>query len=290
MSQKIVNNASNFGVQGIFYQPAVAPDPAPPSPRQAEVLLITVTEGETRAVFEALQAQTGRQPAPRYLGDKTYYDLGAVGGARVWLVRSQMGATTPGGAFATVYTAIDTVRPSAIIMVGIAFGIDQERQAIGDVLVARQLFSYEPQRVGTLPDGQEAVIPRGDRAATSLRLLDRCDDGALSWPANRARVRFGLVLSGEKLLDHAPTVAELRAREPEAVGGEMEGVGLYVAAVQHKLDWILIKAICDWADGRKAEDKEARQELAARNAAAFTLHVLARGGFAPEARAGAPGR
>lgn len=288
MSQKIINNEPNQGAQGIFHAPVTITHATASPPQQAEVLLITVTPGETRAVFDALQAQTGRQPIPRYQGDKTYYDLGAIGGARVWLVRSQMGATTPGGAFATAYTAIATVRPSAIIMVGIAFGIDQAKQQIGDVLVAKQLFSYEPQRVGTLPGSEEeVVIPRGDRATTSTRLLDRCEDGALSWPGNQARVQFGLILSGEKLIDHAPTVAKLRAQEREAIGGEMEGSGLYVAATQHKIDWILIKAICDWADGRKGEDKEARQALAAHNAASFVLHVLARGGFAPEAHVGA---
>jgi nucleoside phosphorylase len=287
MSQQIVNNESNYGAQGIFHAPVTITQATASPPSQAEVLLITVTQGETRAVFDALQAQTGRQSLPRYQGDKTYYDLDVIGGARVWLVRSQMGAMTPGGAFATAYTAITAVRPSAIIMVGIAFGIDQAKQQIGDVLVARQLYSYEQQRVGTLPGGELIEIPRGDRATTSTRLLDRCEDGALSWPADQARVKFGLILSGEKLVDHAPTVAKLRAQEREAIGGEMEGSGLYVAATQHKIDWILIKAICDWADGHKAEDKEARQALAARNAAAFVLHVLARGGFAPEARVGA---
>jgi nucleoside phosphorylase len=96
-------------------------------------------------------------------------------------------------------------------------------------------------------------------------------------------VDFGLILSGEKVLDHTPTVSALLAMEPEAIGGEMEGAGLYVAATQRQLRWGLIKAICDWADGQKGVDKKARQAQAARNAAAFALHVLAGGGFAPEA-------
>jgi nucleoside phosphorylase len=245
----------------------------------ADVLLVTVTDGETRAVFEALLAQTGQTPAQQYLGDKTYYDLGRVGGARVWLVRSEMGAVVPGGAFATVYGAIGAVRPAAIVMVGIAFGTDERRQSVGDVLVARQIQLYEPQRVGTR-DGEPRVIPRGDRATASPRLIDRCRDGALHWSAGGAEVRFGLVLSGEKLLDHRASVEQLLAREPEAIGGEMEGAGLYVAATQHRVDWILVKAICDWADGHKSDVKAARQTLAARNAASFVLSTLARGGFA----------
>ncbi|GAB4193635.1 MAG: hypothetical protein OHK0022_08730 [Roseiflexaceae bacterium] len=258
--------------------------PAPAAAtQQAEVLLVTVTKGETQAILDALQAQSGRRETPRYLSGRTYYDLGQIGGARVWLVRSQMGGITPGGAFETVYSAIGTVRPNAIIMVGVAFGIGQSDKQIGDILVAKQLMSYEPQRVGTLPDGEAVVIPRGDRVMTSTRLIGYCEDGDMSWSSSQAQVHFGLVLSGEKLLDHMPAVEELQAHEPGAIGGEMEGAGLYAAARYHKVDWVLIKAICDWADGHKGVDKEARQVLAAKNAAAFTLHVLARGGFAPEA-------
>jgi nucleoside phosphorylase len=285
----------NFISGGTFYGPVIghqenrggpAPAPAPDQApaRQADVLLVTVTDGETRAVFGALQAATGQRPQPLYRGDKTYYNLGRVGGARVWLVRSEMGSLTVGGSFPTLYAAIDTLRPAAVLLVGVAFGTNPAAQRLGDVLVARQLAPYEPQRVSAGPAGEVRLTPRGDRVTVSTRVLDRCRDGALSWPDDRAPVRFGLVLSGEKLLDHAPTVASLLAQEPEAIGGEMEGAGLYVAAAQRGVAWGLVKAVCDWADGRKGEgDEEERQERAARNAAAFAAHVLAAGGFAPEA-------
>ena len=141
----------------------------------------------------------------------------------------------------------------------------------------------QPQRVGTDTTGEARVIPRGDRVTVSPRVLDRCRDAALSWPARKLRVQFGLILSGEKLLDHAPTVAALLEREPEAIGGEMEGAGLYAVAAQRGVAWGVIKAVCDWADGRKGEDGETeRQKTAARHAAVFALYVLAQGGFAPE--------
>ena len=88
---------------------------------------------------------------------------------------------------------------------------------------------------------------------------------------------------------------QLLALEPEAIGGEMEGIGLYTAAQGEKVDWILVKAICDWADGNKETDKTSKastensdkaikktkttstvrdQKIAARNAAQFVIHVL----------------
>jgi len=68
-------------------------------------------------------------------GPTTYYDLGLIGGARTFMVRSQtMGSGGPGGTSLTVYDAIQTAHPPAIIMVGIAFGVDDDKQHIGDVL------------------------------------------------------------------------------------------------------------------------------------------------------------
>ena len=54
----------------------------------------------------------------------------------------------------------------------------------------------------------------------------------------------------------------------------MEGAGLYAACQDYKVDWILVKSICDWADGNKARNKNKWQQLAANNAASFVLHML----------------
>jgi nucleoside phosphorylase len=51
----------------------------------------------------------------------------------------------------------------------------------------------------------------------------------------------------------------------------MEGVGLAAAAVRHGVPWILVKAICDWADGKKHKK---HQPLAAAAAVSLVHHVL----------------
>jgi nucleoside phosphorylase len=55
--------------------------------------------------------------------------------------------------------------------------------------------------------------------------------------------------------------------------------GVYAAALRNNVDWIIVKSICDWADGRKRARKVYRQNLAARNAALAVLLTLERGGF-----------
>jgi nucleoside phosphorylase len=238
---------------------------------RADVLLVAVTKVETEAVLQAARDQTSREPVLHPIDAKTYFDLGEIGGARVWLARSEMGAGGLGASLQTVTKALAALTPGAVIMVGIAFGVNETKQAIGDVLVSEGLRLYDLQRVGTKRRRLEIIL-RGDRPHASTWLLDRCRAAELSW--KEATVRFGLVLSGEKLVDNLDFREQLRALEPEAIGGEMEGAGLYAACHEEKTDWILVKAICDWADGHKNRNKGKRQALAARNAASFVLHLL----------------
>ncbi len=248
---------------------------------KADILLVTVTRIEAQAVLNLFSRETGQAFQRRFIGDKTYFDLGSVNGARVMMVQSEMGAGGPGGALLVVDEGIRVLSASAVIMVGIAFGVDDKKQEIGDILVSQQLLGYEVQKIAMDEAGQIKLIPRGDRPRASTRLLDHFQGGLLDWQG--ANVDFGLILSGDKLVDQQDFRDQLRNFAPEALGGEMEGTGLYSAAHRRKVDWILIKAICDWADGNKGQDKRSRQQLAAENAARFTLHVLKQGGFVEEA-------
>lgn len=236
------------------------------------VLLVTATRVEAQAVLDLSPTLTRVKWKRQVIKDKTtgskkvYYALGAVDDINLYMVQSEMGTSGPGASLSTVYKAIAALSPVvAIIMVGIAFGARPAEQKLGDILVARQLKFYEPQKV----KGQHKVISRGDRVTVSTALLDKFSSGAYDWQG--AKVHFGLILSGEKLINDHKFCRELLTYEPEAIGGEMEGSGLYTAAQDAKVDWILVKAICDWADGKKKDDY---QQEAARNAVKFVLHVI----------------
>src|SRR2546423_11353846 len=241
---------------------------------KADLLLVTATEVETRAVLNVFPWQEstfGR----RYIGDHTYFDLGVIGGARTFLVQSEMGAGGPAGATLVVHEGIKALSPSAVIMVGIAFGLVPEEQRLGEILVSWQLVGYERQKIEQGLDGKEIIRHRGDRVQASPRLLSRLRASIFDWQG--PKVHFGLVLSGDKLANDQNFRNKLLGIEPEAIGGEMEGIGVDSAAHRNKVDWILVKAICDWADEHK---DDAYQQLAAENAARFLLHVLQQGGLA----------
>lgn len=253
-------------VAGKQYPPGQTPN------SKADVLLVTATKVEATAVRQLCE-----NFQELHIGDKTYYELGDIRGAKIYMVQTEMGPGGTGGSLLTVYQAIADLAPTAIIMVGIAFGVNENEQRLGDILVSKQLLTYEDQRVGTSEQGQAIIIMLGDRPAVSSRLLDRLRSAELDWKG--ATVRFGLIFSGNKLIDNKVFRDQLLAYAPDAIGGEMEGGGGYAAAQRRKVDWVVVKAICDWADGEKAIEKASRQQQAADNAARFIWHVLQRGGF-----------
>jgi nucleoside phosphorylase len=234
---------------------------------KADVLIVTVTKVESSAVIQACEQATGMKAVAKKIEGCTYFNLGTLGNAQVFLTRSEMGYGGLGASLSTVYKGIEALSPTAIIMVGIAFGVDEKAQSIGDILVAKQLRPYELQGVR-----QTRTDLRGDKPHATDWLINHFQMADLQWDGSE--VRFGVVLTGEKLVDNTDYRELLLSYEPEAIGGEMEGNGLYVACQEKKVDWILVKSICDWADGNKKKNKESRQKIAAKNATAFVIHAL----------------
>jgi nucleoside phosphorylase len=245
---------------------------------RVDVLLVTVNDIEKAAVLDGFKREVGHGARLRFGVRKTYYDLGTLGGARVVMVQSEMGSVSPGASFSTVAGACDELHPRGVIAVGIAFGVDRKRQDIGDVLVSKQVLPYDVQRVGTGADGATVIIPRAGKPDASSRLVDRLRSAKVGW--TNSEVSFGLILSGEKLVDNIDYRGQIVALAPEALGGEMEAAGTYSAAYDRNTDWIIVKGICDWADGKKRINKTKRQKLAAENSASLVIHAIKLGGLA----------
>ncbi|MEI2769985.1 MAG: SUMF1/EgtB/PvdO family nonheme iron enzyme [Candidatus Competibacter sp.] len=237
----------------------------------ADVLIVTATKVESKAVLDAFAELTGRPARIVTENRRTYRNLGEIGGTRVFLALTEMGAAGLGGSQQAVQKGIAALHPGAVLLVGIAFGMDEKKQRIGDILISQQLQLYDLQRIG-----KDEIILRGDKPHASPRLIDYFRQADLDRDESKAKVEFGLMLSGEKLVDNRDYREQLQRLAPEALGGEMEGAGLYVACQDAKVDWIVVKAICDWADGHKQRNKIARQRSAAGNAAAFVAHALQR--------------
>ncbi|HZO75694.1 MAG TPA: hypothetical protein VFB60_26040 [Ktedonobacteraceae bacterium] len=241
----------------------------------APLLLISVTDVEVRAVLNMVSGAL-----PTVIGNRTYYDLGMVGGTQTYLVQAT--GIGPTGVRSCIEDGIRVLTPCALILVGIAFGMQPDRQQIGDILLSRQVQDYDPQRWGIGDDQGVVIYGRGNRVAATEWLLDRFIAGKHRW-SGIARVQAGLLLSGSLLVDHPEARDQLRHLAPEALGGEMEVATLCDIAQRHHVSWIAVKAISDWADGNKQQREQEHQYLAAEHAARFVLHVIGQPGFLPRA-------
>ena len=244
---------------------------------QSTIILVTVNDHETQALFDAFVGSDG-VPAQVTRQGVTYSELGIHGGLRIVNTICEMGAGSVGASQQRTREAIEHWKPKAIIAVGIAFGLDEEKQNLGDVLVSTHIQDYELGRL----NANGTLTPRGakpnsaDGLCNRLRQVDSAERRRTNdWP----KVRFGVVLSGQKLVDNVDYRNSLKLLFPEAIGGEMEGTGVYVSASAAKVDWIVVKAICDWGHDKNVPDKDARQRSAAANAARVMKAALDIGGL-----------
>ena len=167
-----------------------------------------------------------------------------------------------------------------ILQVGMAFGIERTRQALGDVLVSTALIPYDNRDVkpSSQPPGyiNDFTSMRVEPARPAL--FERCLREKDRTKFNFA-VHVGAMLSGAARIHCARFRDELYTTVPHGndpiVGGEMEGVGLLAASV--KADdpaWCVVKGISDFADERRNEDIKEGINVAPHNAAYFALSAL----------------
>src|SRR4051794_26343946 len=98
-----------------------------------DLLIVTVNEHETKAIHDAFLAATGAEGVPVSLEGRLYHNLGTVNGTAVYHAISEMGSSGPGAMQQAVDKAIRALDPGAVIAVGIAFGVSEDGQSLGDI-------------------------------------------------------------------------------------------------------------------------------------------------------------
>lgn len=242
-------------------------------------LLVTANENETHALISdpAFKCEEMRSSDPR---DATFYNVGTYGEYDiVHFELPDQGSVGADSSQLAINTAINEFKPDAVILVGIAFGkdndTDQNRsQEIGTVLVSEKVADYESGKVKEKQLQSDGAIPESGR-----QLLSAFKHYANTWEYSiddkRVNCEFGLLLSGDKVVDDPDFKKALFERYPRAIGGEMEGRGAYAVCRRNGIEeWIIVKAICDWGDGNKSVDKQHRQVVAAQSAVAFLNHLF----------------
>jgi nucleoside phosphorylase len=237
------------------------------SPR---VGVLVATEIERQAVLKRMRPPKNRRAVLQVFSGANTSFVGRLGLSDVVLCMGAMGSVGRDAAMAVTAEIIQLWDLTAVIMVGIAFGKDAEKQAIGNVLVSEQVIPYDPMRVGM--KGNE---DRGIPLMSGPVLLNRFRN-VIGWTfktptGKQCGFQIGAILSGEKLVDNSEFKQSLFERYPTAIGGEMEGAGVAAAAERKSREWIIVKAICDWGDGTKTG---LHQAFAAASAVSLVEHVL----------------
>jgi nucleoside phosphorylase len=236
------------------------------------ILIVTATDLETKETHKKIKPFTGYDRIIKvYEGALTYY-FGMLGNYKIAHVQCSMGSSARDSSIMTVSTAIGVLNAKIVIMIGIAFGVDDKKQNIGDVLISESIIPYNTKRVGKVD-----TIGRGIEAPSSKILLNRFKNIKTWEYFLRDDVKAKLIptrlLSGEELVDNLEHRNRLILENPDSKGGEMEGVGVY-AACDSKADWIVVKGICDFADGEKSKEKELRQTIAINSALSVCMEIF----------------
>jgi nucleoside phosphorylase len=260
-------------------QPVTIPDEA----FRCDVLLFVATTSEKEKLEETAKSLglSFRRVQGAYF---RYYDLGQVGTyPRVLAVRTEMGPFSRGGSAARALMAVAETRATAMISLGMAFGVDRRRQKHGDVIVSRSLLTYDNRKISSgfwssrIDYSESKPFPAKESLLHAFSMMAERDE----W---KSRVSFGPILTGgakihcAKYRDHL--VKHLSRDGDLVIGGEMEGAGLLAASDPAEPSWIVVKGISDFADKRRDREVKQWRRNACENAARFVLTALRE--FEPE--------
>ncbi|NEP14349.1 MAG: tetratricopeptide repeat protein [Symploca sp. SIO2C1] len=214
----------------------------------------------------------------------TIYEQGKfVAKGQEWQVGiAEVGAGNAGAA-AEAERAIAYFQPNILLFVGIAGGIKDV--AIGDVVVATEVYGYESGKVGeqffTRPKAGKSAYRLVQRAKFEARKgewLQRLDSAPVSQP----RVFVAPIVAGEKVVTSRKSAIFQFLRESynDAIALEMEGFGFLSAAFAHpNIPAVVIRGISDLIEGKNddsVESEDIRQAKASQHASAFAFEMLAK--------------
>lgn len=243
-------------------------------------LLITANENETEAILSEECFKFTSNVRSDNLDDDSFYNVGYFGEYEaVHLELQSQGSVKSGASLPSIISAIEYWQPDAVILIGIAFGKDNEdkgepRQHIGDVLISTMIVDYES---GKIKDGK--MCSDGSKPESGKTLISVFKNYSKNWSfdihGRNAKCEFGEILSGDKVVDDPEFKEKLFNLFPRAIGGEMEGRGAYVACREKRMsEWIVVKAICDWGENKSNPNKQRDQIIAAKSAVSLLRYVL----------------
>ena len=140
-----------------------------------------------------------------------------------------------------------------LVNIGLAAGVNSEKQQLGDVVIADKIRYYETGKLRST--GLDLAPEYSDLRSSALSEIQIANP--TQWPLGTSiggaprQVHVGTIASGEKVISDANFVSALVSQDRAIVGIEMEGYGIASALFGRKEKFLLIRGICDFADHEK---------------------------------------
>jgi len=193
------------------------------------IMLMTFNSNEWKAVCEEFRGLARLKESVTFgddgIGTKECWYLTTISDVDIYGTHISDQGPAEAQQYATIFNADGRIR--AIIVVGVAFGIDSKDQKIGDILVAKEIWNYNPLRRNNDGSVKYSNAPKD----TSANIVDKLFS-IYQQRLNRGssdRVHFGQYLSGAELIDFEPRRKELFSAASlgrDVIGGDMEAAGI----------------------------------------------------------------
>ena len=237
------------------------------------LLLMTVTDEEHAAAlccFKKEEAMLLKSP------DNLYY-VGKWGQIPAALVQQHyQGTSDLNGSQEVTISSIHLFKNLKVI---IALGICATIGRLGDVIVSSRIDEYKPRVTG------DQLIDRAIKCNPGENIYGFLKDGYKAWSfrcTKEGTEDYSAVAVLKPMLSGTPLIASREYRDkviaclsPEAKGIEMEGIGVIkginIAKKKDQIEFIIVKAGCDFADESKSKEW---QPVAAMAAADFVYTRL----------------
>ena len=159
---------------------------------------------------------------------------------------------------------------NAVISMGVACGIKKKTQ-ICDVLVSSKVinYNYDITMKRYLPKG-EAVTMSSSVIKLFTQPVHLPHDAVNKYLEVNSHqipnVKTGVILSGPYVVDGPAAINKLvKNFDVEVIGIEMDGANLFVKNQEATLNTIIVKAVCDFGDGKNIEINQDTAVLLAAN-------------------------
>ncbi|XP_067018453.1 uncharacterized protein [Acropora muricata] len=201
-----------------------------------DILLLTAKSCDFLSCFSFLD-----QPLKCYQKEIGYVYFGRMGDVsdqeklKVALINCSIGAATPGGSLTVVQNAVRVLGPKAVFSVGTCISLGLEKARIGDVVISSRLTTTE-----------------GFKTPASARLGSLAQDAPFGWeaPLKHPDEREIEVHCNGDILSQSLTEKcqydDICEQYPEAIAIETEGKGVYAAAYDANVEWVIVKGVASY--------------------------------------------